>query len=60
MPALRLNGVFGDVVTEAANGGFSELLRGECTGVSFAFEDEIRVASHLPHAGEQAEDVRVV
>ena len=52
MTALGLNGIFGNVVTQSADGSFTQLLRREHTSVSFALENEIRMASHLSHSRE--------
>jgi len=52
MPTLRLNGIFCNVITNTADGGFSDLIRVKRAGVRFTLEHEIGVASHLPHSSE--------
>jgi hypothetical protein len=53
--ALGLDGVFGHVVAEPADGGFTELVAAEeFVSISLAAEDKIGVASHLAHTSEPA------
>jgi hypothetical protein len=54
MPTLRLDGVLGNVIANAADGGFSDIFRVERLDVCFALEYEIGMTSHLPHSGETA------
>ena len=52
MTTLGLDGIFGNVVTQSTDSSFTQLLRREHTGVSFALKNEIRMASHLSHSRE--------
>lgn len=59
MMALGLNRVFRKLVAQATDCAFTFVwdIGGR---IGLATDDEIRMASHLPHAGQQTEDVRVV
>jgi hypothetical protein len=57
---LRLNRILGNVVAQAAQRCFSFVCHKELALIVFAAQDQVRMTGHLPHPGEQAEDVRVI
>lgn len=49
MSAFRLYSVFCDVIAKSANGCFTGFVLEECSGIILTFQNEVRMASHLPH-----------
>lgn len=52
MPTLCLNCIFGDVVAKATDSCFADVLGRKGTRIVLTAQNQVRMASHLSHAGE--------
>jgi hypothetical protein len=50
--AFRLNCILCKFVAEATDHAFACLVRDKGVGIGFATDNQVRMASHLPHAGQ--------
>ena len=55
MSTFCLNGIFGDFITNAANGDFASVIWEKGAGIRLASKDQVRVTSHLTHPSESNE-----